>query len=280
MRIALIADVHSNLTALEAVLRAIDKHTPDSIISLGDQVNLGPWPRETLALLKSRQVTCLHGNHERYILSSMAGDPGYSGANFAALRFNSSLLTADEITFPKQLDMDGVTFCHAMPGDDRFPVFDERLALEKLRGMTFDRPMHIICGHGHNPTHIRYENVTIDSIGSVGCMDDSVPGIAPFVILTIENGQTVLRPYYASYETRGMRDQFIRSGMAEYCPIMAHIICLQMMHNTDYIVPFVQQAQQLSRARGETHITHQTWQDADSRFPWPDGVDTVAFWRK
>lgn len=279
MRIALIADVHSNILALEAVLKAIRKHSPDMILSLGDQVNLGPCPRETLAVLKAANAVCLHGNHERYVLSAMAGDPGYAGANFASPRYNASLLTAEEITFPKEMQLDGVTFCHAMPGDDRFPVYDPALALPKLREMTFENPTHIICGHGHNPSHIRSGHVTIDSIGSVGCMDDGVPGTAPYVILTLEHGQAMLRPYYVPYETRHMKDVFKQSGMADYCPIMAHLICLQMMHNLDYLVRFVQGAQAISKARGESMISKQSWQAADTAFSWPDGVGTAEFWK-
>ncbi|MBQ7885381.1 MAG: metallophosphoesterase [Clostridia bacterium] len=279
MRIALIADVHSNLLALEAVMKAVKKHKPDRIISLGDQVNLGPCPRETLALLKAENAACLHGNHERYILSAMAGDPGYAGANFASLRYNASLLTAQEITFPQEMQLEGVTFCHAMPGDDRFPVFEPELALPRLREMTFDQPTHIVCGHGHNPSHIHSGNVTIDSIGSVGCMDDGVPGTAPFVILTLEHGQAMLRPYYVSYETRHMKDIFKRSGMADYCPVMAHLICLQMTRNQDFLVRFVQSALTISRARGESIISSQSWLDTDAAFDWPDGVSTAQFWK-
>lgn len=279
MRIALIADIHSNILALESVLKAIKKHSPDMIISLGDQVNLGPCPRETLALLRSENAVCLHGNHERYVLSAMAGDPSYQGANFAAPQFNASLLTREEITFPETMEIEGVIFCHAMPGDDRFPVFDPALALPRLREMHFDRPTHIICGHGHNPTHIRSGQVTIDSIGSVGCMDDGLPGTAPYAILTLEHGQAMLRPYYVPYETKHMKDLFIKSGMADYCPIMAHIICLQMCHNQDYLVPFVTRAQALSKAREEAHISKRTWQDTDAKFPWPDGTATSTFWK-
>ncbi|MBR5301371.1 MAG: metallophosphoesterase [Clostridia bacterium] len=279
MRIALIADIHSNILALEAVMKAVKKHSPDMIISLGDQVNLGPCPRETLALLANEGVSCLHGNHERYILSAMAGDPGYAGANFASPRYNASLLTPQQITFPQEMQLDGVTFCHAMPGDDRFPVFDPALALPRLREMAFDRPTHIICGHGHNPSHIRSGHVTIDSIGAVGCMDDGVPGTAPYAILTLEHGQAMLRPYYAAYETRHMKDVFRQSGMADYCPIMAHLICLQMSLNQDFLVGFVQDALALSRARRESVISEQTWQDTDASFSWPGGVGTADFWK-
>lgn len=280
MRIALIADVHSNILALEAVLRAAKKHHPDRILSLGDQVNLGPCPKETLSLLRAENVTCLHGNHERYILSAMAGDPGYDGANFDSLRYNASRLTAEEITFPKVLELEGVTFTHAMPEDDRFPVFDPERALPLLREKNFEQPTHIVCGHGHNPTHIRVGNVTINSIGSVGCMDDGVPGTAPYAILTIDHGETALRPYYVAYDTRPMRRMFIESGMADFCPIMAHIICLQMMRNQDFLVEFVTRAQALSRARGERNVSLKTWQDADQAFDWPDGLGTGAFWKE
>ena len=279
MRIALIADVHSNILALEAVIKGIRRHNPDIILSLGDQINLGPCPRETLALLKAEGVTCLHGNHERYVLAAMAGDPGYAGANFAFPRYNAALLTPDEITFPKVLQLEGVTFCHAMPDDDRFPVFEPERALPLLRQITFDNPTHIICGHGHNPTHVHSGNVTIDSIGAVGCMDDGVPGTAPYAILTLEHGQAALRPYYAAYDTRPMKNVFRKSGMVDACPVMSHLICLQMTLNQDFLVGFVAGAQQLSKARGETAISQKTWLDADAAFSWPDGVGTAEYWR-
>ena len=280
MRIALIADIHSNILALEAVMKAVRKHSPDMILSLGDQVNLGPCPRETLSLLRAEKVICLHGNHERYILSAMAGDPGYAGANFASLRWKASLLKPEEITFPKTLELEGAIFTHAMPEDDRFPMYDVSRALPLLREMRFDKPTHIFCGHGHNPTHIQLGNLTLDSIGSVGCMDDGVPGTAPFAILTIENGHTFLRPYYVAYDIRPMRRLFLDSGMADFCPVMAHLICLQMTLNEDFLVRFVEKALALSEVRGEAVISEKTWQDADAAFDWPDGVGTAAYWRE
>ena len=280
MRIALITDIHSNLPALEAVLKDIKRHAPDRIISLGDQVNLGPSPRETLALLRAENVTCLHGNHERYILSAMDGDPAYDGANFASLRWNASLLTREEITLPKSLELEGVIFTHALPEDDRFPMFDEDKALPMLRSMTFDRPTHIFCGHGHNPTHLQVGNLTMDSIGSTGCMDDCIPGAASYSILTVERGQTFLRPYYAAYDPSPLLRLFLSGGMAQACPIMAHIVYLQMTTNRNHIMDFVGRALALSRERGEAAVSLRTWQDTDAAFPWPDGMTSQAFWKR
>ncbi len=92
--IALIADIHANLLAAEAVLSDIHKkHRPDRIISLGDQVNLGPAPRDTLRLLRSENVTCLHGNHEGYILSAMNNDsnmPAQTSLRCVSMRRSSN----------------------------------------------------------------------------------------------------------------------------------------------------------------------------------------------
>ena len=191
--IALMADIHANLPAAEAVIADIRrKHKPDRIVSLGDQVNLGPAPCDTLRLLRTESVTCLHGNHEGYILSVMRGEPGYAGANFASLRFNADRLTPQEITFEKELTLSGVTLCHAMPGDDRFPVHNPTLALPRLNAMAFEPGTHIVCGHGHNPVHYRLPNLTLDVVGSVGCMDDGVPGMALYAMLYLSPGRVTL----------------------------------------------------------------------------------------
>lgn len=280
MLIALIADIHANTPALEAVLEAIRGKKPDMILSLGDQVNLGPCPRETLAMLREAGARCLSGNHERYILSAMRGDPAYAGANFASLRFNASRLKAEDITFEETFDLEGITFCHSMPGDDRFPINDPALALPRLRVLRFDRPRHIICGHGHNPTHYQLPGLRVDGIGSAGCMDEGAPGIATYTLLQLEGGAAVLKPINVAYDAQRLPGLFRSSGMADYCPVMAHITCLQMMRNRDFLVPFVRQALSLSAARGETHVSLQTWQDTDAAYPWPDGEGTAAFWRR
>lgn len=280
MRIAFIADIHANLPALEAVLEAIHKHRPERIISLGDQVNLGPCPRETLDLLRANNVLCLHGNHERYILCSMAGDPDYAGVNFESLRFNAALLTPQDITFPKTMQIGCVLCTHAMPEDDRFPVHNVALGLPRLKEMHFDKHTHILCGHGHNPTYYTLGNLSVYSIGSVGIMDDGIPGAAPYVIGEIDDQSVVLKPYYAQYNPSRLKPLFVRSGMADFCPIMARIACMEMTDNREYLVKFVARAQALSKEKREAHITPETWSQTDRDYPWADGLTAAQFWRK
>ncbi len=279
MLLAVFSDVHANLPALRAVLSAVRRRNPDRILSLGDQVNLGPCPRETLSLLRDNGVFCLRGNHERYILSAMDGDPAFHGINFESLRFNAGLLTRDEIALPEQLELSGVTFCHSLPGDDSFPVHDPQRALPRLIERYTEGMTRIVCGHGHNPTEYILPHLRLNSIGSVGCMDDGVPGTAPYVMAELSSDALVLRPYYAAYDVRELPSLFLSSGMADSCPVMAHIACLQMTRAKDFLVPFVTEARKRSAAKGETGISEETWRETDMAFPWPDGRTTGTFWR-
>jgi Predicted phosphoesterase len=68
MKLAIISDVHANLTALESVMRAIEKESPDEIICLGDTVGYGPQPAECLSLVRSSCSLVLMGNHEHAVL--------------------------------------------------------------------------------------------------------------------------------------------------------------------------------------------------------------------
>ncbi|MFZ5448462.1 MAG: metallophosphoesterase family protein [Thermodesulfobacteriota bacterium] len=64
MRLAIIADIHSNLEALASVLAQIDQEGVEVVLNLGDLVGYNASPNECLELLLSRNVWSLAGNHD------------------------------------------------------------------------------------------------------------------------------------------------------------------------------------------------------------------------
>ena len=66
-RIALISDVHGNLTALEAVLADIDARGIGRIFNLGDYVGKGPRGREVVDLCRERCEVNLLGNWDDFL---------------------------------------------------------------------------------------------------------------------------------------------------------------------------------------------------------------------
>jgi predicted phosphodiesterase len=66
MKILLISDIHSNVQALEAVLKA--ESDADAIYCAGDLVDYGPFPREVLDLVRERDIPCVSGNHDERVV--------------------------------------------------------------------------------------------------------------------------------------------------------------------------------------------------------------------
>ena len=60
MRIALISDIHGNMTAFEAALSLIER--VDKVVCLGDVAATGPQPHETITALKKLRYPCVMGN--------------------------------------------------------------------------------------------------------------------------------------------------------------------------------------------------------------------------
>lgn len=63
-RCALIADVHANLPALEAVLADVERRGLDAAYHLGDLVGYGPWPDEVVTRLAGAEIPGVAGNYD------------------------------------------------------------------------------------------------------------------------------------------------------------------------------------------------------------------------
>jgi len=74
MVIALIADIHGNLAALDAVLDTLKAETPDQIICLGDVSATGPQPREVLHRLRKLGCPVVMGNADAELLDVAPAD--------------------------------------------------------------------------------------------------------------------------------------------------------------------------------------------------------------
>ncbi|MFN2431291.1 MAG: metallophosphoesterase [Gemmatimonadota bacterium] len=67
MRIAVLADVHGNAAALDAVLEDLAALRPDRILLNGDLLAFGPEPVETVTLLRGLDVPSTRGNTDRWL---------------------------------------------------------------------------------------------------------------------------------------------------------------------------------------------------------------------
>lgn len=67
-RLAVLADIHGNLPALDAVLRDLENYPVDQVVLAGDFIGRGPFSLEVLHRVADGRYPLIRGNHELYVL--------------------------------------------------------------------------------------------------------------------------------------------------------------------------------------------------------------------
>ena len=186
MRVALIADIHGNLPALEAVLAEIAAEPVDQIICLGDVAGFGPQPREVLARLRALGCPTVLGNVDAAVLHPAAPEEAEGdGRRFRELNvWTHGLLAEDELTYLRgfqptiavELGGERTLFCyHGSPRS-----FDDRILpttpTETLDAWFAGAPAALYAGgHTHTQMLVRHRTALVINPGSVGLPFDSFP---------------------------------------------------------------------------------------------------------
>lgn len=181
-KIAVIADVHGNRSALIAVLEEIDKETDiEHIYCLGDMVGIGYETNEVLSILFSRtDVTMIRGNHEDELIAVLQREEGQSQDGekvhheWLAARLDSKFLPK-LLALPHVLTVShsgkNLLFTHYhLDADGQYLPIDEDPTLEKLERFYQGRSVEIVCFGHHHPVH--YFSTKAKAYlnpGSLGC---------------------------------------------------------------------------------------------------------------
>jgi predicted phosphodiesterase len=196
-RCALVADVHGNLPALEAVLEDVERRGADATYHLGDLVGYGPWPDEVVERLARAGIPGVAGNYD----STVATDAEHCGCRAEnpeqeALSHESYAWTLARVTpgtkarlraLPFRIDVrlggghrSGPTLrlFHGAPtlntlywDEDRPDDFARKMA-GKLGAIEGDA---VAFGHTHVPWQREVDGILFANAGSVGRPKDGDP---------------------------------------------------------------------------------------------------------
>ncbi|PAP95278.1 metallophosphoesterase family protein [Mesorhizobium wenxiniae] len=190
MRIAVLADIHGNVLALDAVLDDLrQRGGADLVVNIGDCVSGPLWPRETFARLEALALPTVRGNHDRRVARDTADEAMWPSDRYAQERLTSAQREA-LLALPLTLEIaPGVVAFHARPDHDEKYLTDTiaggqlvraPLAAIKRRLAALDPACRIVlCGHSHRSELIRIpDGPTVFNPGSIGCPaygDDTPP---------------------------------------------------------------------------------------------------------
>jgi diadenosine tetraphosphatase ApaH/serine/threonine PP2A family protein phosphatase len=156
MRIALIADIHANREALEAVLAAAGRDGCDRIVFLGDIIGYGPDPQfaiETVARMVTDGALAVLGNHDEAAGLTHATLDGNARI---AMAWTRTQLSPDHVAFldslPLQIAEDDRLYVHASANQPDKWRYINGLA-EAAQSLAATPARLTFCGHTHVPMH-------------------------------------------------------------------------------------------------------------------------------
>jgi diadenosine tetraphosphatase ApaH/serine/threonine PP2A family protein phosphatase len=177
MRVAVVSDIHGNLTALEAVLAAIESEAPDELWCLGDLVGYGARPNECCLAIKERASVCLVGNHDLAVrgtidLAEFSGDAG------VAARWTRDVLSPEALAFLNSLESQATRSHVALfHGSARDPVWEYVLSdTVALATLELTKEPVVLVGHSHAALHVQFNGGSVGGLSPDGTEVDLTVG--------------------------------------------------------------------------------------------------------
>jgi predicted phosphodiesterase len=203
MRIAIVSDIHDNLTAFEAVLADLREASPDLVLHGGDLVSGGSSPAEVVDRVRDLRWAGVFGNSDEGIakpetLEEFARQSPAPRSLWDTVRemtaFTREALGEERIawlaTLPRVVIRPPVALVHASPASAwRSPVADATDA--ELESTYFPLGQAIaVYGHIHQSFVRDLREFTVANTGSVSQSFDGDPRAS---YLLIDNGKPTVR---------------------------------------------------------------------------------------
>jgi putative phosphoesterase len=182
MRILLVADIHANWAALQAINESFD-----ICLCLGDLVDYGLEPAPCIDWVRRQAQHSVRGNHDHGVAQNVIvnGQAGFKYLTSVTRPLSRRLLGTEDMRFlaalplTQMITLDDTRFLlvHATPRDplDEYAPGDAAFWERRLQDVDAD----LICvGHTHFPYILEVGNKLVINPGSVGLPRDGDPRAA------------------------------------------------------------------------------------------------------
>ncbi len=186
MRVLVLADIHGNRAALEAIREPFDL-----CVCVGDLVDYGPEPGPCIDWVREHVAHCVRGNHDHGVAQNVevTGVGGFRFLTAVTRPLSVAAISDDQRRYLAGLPTScmftaaGKRFLmvHATPRDpmDEYAPPDVAFWKPRLAGLKVD---YLLVGHTHQPYALRVNGTLVINPGSVGLSRDNNPRAAYAVI--------------------------------------------------------------------------------------------------
>lgn len=237
MKLAVLADIHGNYQALQAVTAHIEQWQPDQVVVAGDIVNRGPRSRDCLDFVQNKQASqgwlTVRGNHEDYVIDQALPNSPRSGLLFEMHRstyWTYQQLNGDVkalLAMPFQLDLaapDGssIIITHASILGTRNGIFVDTSDAELRRKIVTTSALFCV-GHTHLPLIRHLDQTLVVNAGAVGLPFDRDLR-AGYAQVEWQSGRWSAEIIRLDYDRRQAEQDFFDSGFMRDSGPLAPVI--------------------------------------------------------
>ncbi len=247
-RLALLADIHGNLPALEQVMTDMRQFAPDHVVVAGDMVNWGPFSVEVMQIVYENRWTMIRGNNEYYCINALPPRRPDTWATYTLVEWLHEELRdwryfiaglPDELLllYP---DAPDVHLCHGIPGDCWKGVYsaefdDDDTVTEQLR---YGRAHTIFCGHTHIPLNRRVGSYTVLNPGSVGVPLLGEPVSSYMIVDGTPQGWKLSHHRTLPLQVSTLQSAWERQRFVERCGVTAQMVIKEFEQSRVIVASF------------------------------------------
>jgi len=249
--VAVIADIHGNMPAFEAVLADLDAVRPDEILVGGDLVGRGPQGSRVVAEVRRRGWRTIRGNHEDYLLDFRRGkvpDAWLGAGQWAASRWMAAELDEEAVAFISALppaltprNGSGLFLTHGSPAsynEGLGPWTPDASLRRHLRAI--GEPL-LVCAHTHRPMHRVLAEGSVVNVGSVG-LPFNGDRRAQYALFHWDGEAWLPEFRRVEYDVERTLEIYRSSGFWAAGGVTARLLELELRHAAAYLVPFLRWA--------------------------------------
>lgn len=252
MKLAVLADVHGNLPALDAVIADAHAHGVELFVVNGDLVNRGPQGAEVMARVAELPARFTLGNHDDLLRRLAEGDAGLPGEFHHDPFWHANRWCAEQLeavdafevirAWPlvQRIDLPGAPRLLISHGSPRH--FREGLGphvSDALISEIFEmHPSDVLIGsHTHWPMQRRWGRLKVLNTGAVGTPFNS-DGRAQYLLLRLVAGRWDITFRRVAYDQAAALRAFESSGYLAAGGLLARLFRDEVRDARSYLVPF------------------------------------------
>ncbi len=253
MRVAILADIHGNLAALEAALAAVERARVDQLIIAGDVVVGSPDSAACWDRVKALNCPVIRGTHERYVfdLHSERASPDWHTPRFGPVQYAAAQVgdarrreMANLPTTLRIAECPEILFVHGSARSDNDLVFPYTADEEIEKMFPPETPEWIVRGHNHFSAVRLWGERKIVTVGSVGLPLDGTPS-AQFSILEKRSGKWNVSHQSVAYDIEATLRRFTETGYLDQAGPMAKLFMREVRTAAFHVMPFLKFYQRL-----------------------------------